>query len=62
MIDELFTNSYYQKQGIRNHCFCSKKCNTTLFQAKTRKYECHKITATALMHTHFRMMNDRVTF
>ena len=29
-----------------NNCFGSKKCSTTLLQAKTGKHECRKITAT----------------
>ena len=38
-------------QETHNNCFGSKKCSTTLRQAKTGKRECRNITATYLFST-----------
>ena len=37
-------------QETRNNNFGSKKCSTTLRQAKTGKHECRNVTATSLLH------------
>ena len=63
-------------QKTRNNCFGSKKCNTTLRQAKTSKHKCRNVTAmyldqysnmlccyiSALVLTCFRLTKGRATY
>ena len=44
MINDHFAKQRHQMQETCNNCFGSKKCNTTLHQAKTGKHECRNIT------------------
>ena len=52
-------------QETRNNCFRSKKCSTTLRQAKTGKQECRNVTATymsSLVLTCFCLMKGCAAF
>ena len=52
-------------QETRNNCFWSKKCSTTLRQAKTSKHERRNVTATyisALVLTCFRLTKGHAMF
>ena len=57
-------------QETHNNCFGSKKCSTTLCQAKINKHECRNVAAmyvcccyiSALVLTYFRLIKSRAIF